>query len=130
MLTHHPSTLNRTPAHIENFGGISLGVRCANWRIYLTLPMLKVREKRRKHGSLIFRKVPAMPLMLDNPLLDVIAAFQARNRLGLVRKTVPVANFLWCRARNYTSPPTPNRTCRFPSIRLSKLFLVIRLLRF
>jgi len=27
---------------------------------------------------------------------------------------------LWCRPRNYTSAPTPNRTCKFPSIRLSR----------
>jgi hypothetical protein len=26
----------------------------------------------------------------------------------------------WCRPRNYTSTPTPNRTCKFPSIRLSR----------
>ena len=27
---------------------------------------------------------------------------------------------LWCRPRSFTPAPTPNRTCKFPSIRLSR----------
>ena len=36
------------------------------------------------------------------------------------------ASSWWCRPGNCTLPPTPNRTCKFPSIRLSKYFLIIR----
>ena len=49
-------------------------------------------------------------------------------KYSLVRPGQAASGYIWrtwCRARIYTSPPTPNRACKFPSTRLSRSILAV-----
>ena len=42
------------------------------------------------------------------------------NRYGKIPGVFGRGEFGWCRPGSFTPAPTPNRTCKFPSIRLSR----------
>src|SRR6056297_330389 len=67
----------------------------------------------RSLARIFFGPSLVLPLPASNELLPAAIAFLLRG-----------STLTWCRPRDCTSTPTPNRTCNLRSIRLSKRFLV------